>query len=166
MSRTPFKATPQLQKKIYSMAAVGVPQEVIAAIIGCSPKTLRKHFRNELDRGSAEDTAVIANTLFSMVRAGNVHALIFWNKCHGRAVSKEPDGEQSAASDDPAPPSRCVILPDNQRNPAMTERAEGIMAEARALKKKDDERKAREAQRYRAKRARTKVDRASIPDES
>ena len=44
-------------------------------------KTLRKHFRRELDRGSIEATAKVAQTLFRMAtEGGNVAAAIFWMK--------------------------------------------------------------------------------------
>jgi hypothetical protein len=58
----------------------GVPQDDIARIVGCGPKILRKHFRDELDRGVAEANAKIAEFLFAAATAGNIAAMIFWMK--------------------------------------------------------------------------------------
>ncbi len=44
-------------------------------------KTLRKHFRAELDRGTVEANAKVAQSLFQMATQGkNVAAAIFWMK--------------------------------------------------------------------------------------
>ena len=45
------------------------------------PKTLRKYFHAELERGSVEATAKVAQSLFQIATAGkNVAAAIFWMK--------------------------------------------------------------------------------------
>ena len=63
------------------MSGFGVPQPDIAVHVGIDPKTLRKHFREELDRGSIEATAKVAQSLFNMATQGNnVAAAIFWMK--------------------------------------------------------------------------------------
>jgi hypothetical protein len=63
------------------MSGFGVPQPDIATQIGIDPKTLRQHFREELDRGSIEATAKVAQSLFNMATTGNnVAAAIFWMK--------------------------------------------------------------------------------------
>jgi len=36
----------------------------IVRVVGVDPKTLRKHYRNELDLGSTEATAKVAELLF------------------------------------------------------------------------------------------------------
>ena len=46
MPRPSFKATAEQRKLVKSLAAVGLRQEQICAMVGLrSPKTLRKHFR-------------------------------------------------------------------------------------------------------------------------
>src|SRR5471030_1926649 len=58
-----------------------LPQPDIAVHLGIDPKTLRKHFREELHRGSIEATAKVAQSLFNMATQGNnVAAAIFWMK--------------------------------------------------------------------------------------
>ena len=52
----------------------------IAKIVGCAPKTLRKRFRDELDRGVAEANATVSGYLLAAAKGGNVTAQIFWLK--------------------------------------------------------------------------------------
>ena len=54
MARKPFIVTDAMRERVRSLAGLGVPQVDIARIIRGDPKTLRKHFRDELDRGVAE----------------------------------------------------------------------------------------------------------------
>jgi DNA-binding Lrp family transcriptional regulator len=72
MARPAFVVNEALRETVRHLAGLGVPQEDIAKIVGCSPKTLRKRFRDELDRGVAEANAVIAGCLFAAAKAGNI----------------------------------------------------------------------------------------------
>ena len=64
-----------------AMAGLGLPQDQIALLAEMDPKTLRKHLRDELDRGMAEANVKIAQSLFNMATTGNnVAAAIFWMK--------------------------------------------------------------------------------------
>src|SRR5690242_14363816 len=40
-----------LHRQVEAMAAYGVPEESIARVVGIDPKTLRRHYREELDTG-------------------------------------------------------------------------------------------------------------------
>jgi len=63
------------------MSGLGLPQEQIAMLLEVDPKTLRKHFRDDLDRGMAEANVKIAQSLFNMATTGgSVAAAIFWMK--------------------------------------------------------------------------------------
>ncbi len=84
MARAPFKPTPELRSKVRQLGGVGVPQDDVAKLVDCSPKTLRKHFRRELDQGGAEANALVAGYLFQAAKAGNVAAQIFWLKTRAR----------------------------------------------------------------------------------
>jgi hypothetical protein len=57
MARKAFLATDAMREQVRSLAAHGIRQEDIATMIRCDTKTLRKHFRNELDLGIAEANA-------------------------------------------------------------------------------------------------------------
>src|SRR5947207_14653638 len=48
------------------------------------PKTLRKHYREELDLGETKANAQVAGFLFNSARTGNVTAQIFWLKTRAR----------------------------------------------------------------------------------
>ena len=76
-----FEPTDEQRRTVKAMSGFGVPQPDIAIHIGIDPKTLRKWFRDELDRGSIEATTKVAQSLFRMATEGNnVAAAIFWMK--------------------------------------------------------------------------------------
>ena len=76
MARTVFVVNDGLREEVRHLADLGVPQDDIAKIIGCTAKTLRKRFRDELDRGVAEANATISGFLFAAAKAGNITAMI------------------------------------------------------------------------------------------
>jgi hypothetical protein len=76
-----FEPTEDQRRTVRALSGYGVPQDGIAIHIGVDPKTLRKHFREELDRGSVEATAKVAQTLFHLATVEkNVPSVIFWMK--------------------------------------------------------------------------------------
>ena len=101
------------------LAGVGVPQDDIARIIGCAPKTLCKRCREDLDRGVAEANATIAGYLFAAAKAGNIAAIIFWLKtrAHWRERTATDEG---APAVDGEPHSEILLLPDNCRDHDLT----------------------------------------------
>lgn len=121
MARKPFATDDAMRRKVQELAGLGVPQEDISRIIGCAAKTLRKQFRDELDRGMAEANAAVAGYLFAAAKAGNIIAQIFWLK--SRARWREVGGPEQTASDDDAGSNSktVVVLPDNTRDPELTE---------------------------------------------
>src|SRR3954454_17328002 len=82
MPRPTFLPTTDQRRQVRSMAAYGIKQEDIARSVGLrSPKTLRRHFREELDRASTEANAQVAQTLFKLASSGkSPAATIFWLK--------------------------------------------------------------------------------------
>ena len=94
MPRPQLKPNEEQRRLVKSMAAMGIPHEDIARKIGVrSPKTLRRHFREELDLGSTEANYKVAQTLFKMATSGEcVAATIFWMKTR--------NGPSERASDD------------------------------------------------------------------
>ena len=77
-----FKPTDQEREQVEQMSAVGIPQESICRVIrdGIDDKTLRKHFRKELDTAAAKANANIGNTLYNKAMGGDTSALIWWSK--------------------------------------------------------------------------------------
>ena len=104
-----FEPTVEQRRTVRTMAGFGVPQDDIATYVGVDPKTLRKHFREELDRGSIEATAKVAQSLFNMATAGgNVAAAIFWMKA--RAGWREKNTLEIAGKDGaPAGPPGLIV---------------------------------------------------------
>jgi hypothetical protein len=121
MARKAFVVNDEKRDKVRYLAGLGVPQDDIAKIIGCVAKTLRKHFRDELDRGVAEAKATIAGYLFAAAKAGNVTAQIFYLKTQGHW--REGAAPNLPISDTEAEPNSNVILvlPDNRRDPELTQ---------------------------------------------
>jgi hypothetical protein len=108
--------TDAMRERVQRLSGVGVPQDDIADIIDCDPKTLRKHFPNELRRGVAEANVAVASYLFAKAKEGHVTAQIFWLKTRarwreGRALEDPVPGAEAGSN------SYVVILPDNGRDP-------------------------------------------------
>ena len=81
MQGAPFEPTEEQRRTVRAMAGYGVPQNDIATLLEIDAKTLRKHFRRELDRGAIEATAKVGQSLFRMATEGqSVAAAIFWMK--------------------------------------------------------------------------------------
>ena len=82
MARPKFTPTVEQRKQVKALAAYGISQDEIAKYIDVAPKTLRKHFRRELELGIIDAKARIANKLYQIATTGNgnVAALIFLAK--------------------------------------------------------------------------------------
>ena len=57
------------------MAAYGIPEPDIARVAGVDPKTLRKHYRESLDNGSAKLEAQLAQNLLRIAQGHDRQAL-------------------------------------------------------------------------------------------
>jgi len=111
-----------MREKVRYLAGVGLPQDDIAKIFDCSPKTLRKHLHRELGRGAAEAHATVAGYLFAAAKGGNITAIIFWLKSRG-GWKETAAHEVSGTDEKPDPGSGVIVyIPDNGRDPEFTER--------------------------------------------
>ena len=115
MARKPFAVNDAMRERVRCLAGLGVRQDDIARIVGCAPKTLRKRFRDDLDRGAAEAIATVASQLFANAKAGNVTAQIFILKTRAGWREDEP----TSAAETPSH-GEILLLPDNRRNPELT----------------------------------------------
>jgi hypothetical protein len=71
MARPTFKPTEEQRRTVKSLSAYGIKQEAIARVLHLrSPKTLRKHFREELTLGEIEGVAQVAQTHYQMAKSG------------------------------------------------------------------------------------------------
>ena len=91
MSRKAHQPDPAQRRQVEAMAAYGIPADDISRVVAIDAKTLRKHYRDELDLGTAKANAQVAGFLFNSARNGNVTAQIFWLKT--RAGWKETPSE-------------------------------------------------------------------------
>jgi hypothetical protein len=80
MSRKLYQPTAESRQLVQLHATIGTQQEVIADIIGIDAKTLRKHYREELDQSMAKANAQIAGALFNNAKHGDTAAMIVWMK--------------------------------------------------------------------------------------
>jgi hypothetical protein len=108
MPRPRLNPTDDQRNEVKSLSGYGLHQADIARMIGIrSPKTLRKHFRNELDRGMLEGTAKVYQTHYRMATGGkNLAATLSWLNRHDRRSGK---GNAGAAT-----PPTFIIVPDDE----------------------------------------------------
>lgn len=80
LPRIAHKPTDDTRKSVKAMAAYGIPHLDISTAVGITTKTLRKHYRAELDVGHINANAQVVGSLFKLAIGGNVTAAIFWTK--------------------------------------------------------------------------------------
>jgi predicted ArsR family transcriptional regulator len=113
MPRPSFRPTSEQQRIVKSMAALGTRHEDIATILEITPKTLRKHFRQELTRGAIEANAKVGQTLFAMATSGrNTAATIYWERTRGTRRGRDRETDTG-----PMAPPQIIIRtdPDEKR---------------------------------------------------
>jgi hypothetical protein len=90
MGRRRHEPDPAQCRQVEAMAGYGVPEADIACVLEIDPKTLRRHYRRELDKGHIKASAKVAENLYRMATGEGreaVTAAIFWLKT--RASWKE-----------------------------------------------------------------------------
>lgn len=82
--RPPFKPTAAQREKVKWLAIAGVKQDrIVEHVGGIDGKTLRAHFREELDLGKEEILALGVSKIVDAMRRGEAWALCFYMKCRG-----------------------------------------------------------------------------------
>ena len=90
--------TDEQRRLVESTSGLGLPHEQIAMLVDIDDKTLRKHYRRELDMGKAKANSQIAKTLYQKATAGDTTSLIWWTKAQMRwsetnnTILQNPDG--------------------------------------------------------------------------
>lgn len=82
--------TPETRAQVSALYSYGIPQEEIAGFIGVDAKTLRKHYRHELDTAHVKANAAVGKFLYQnasgqTLKDGASHsdcvrAAMFWAK--------------------------------------------------------------------------------------
>jgi len=108
MAQSPHEPTDRDRKTVESMAAYGVPQPDIAAVIGISHPTLRKYYADELATATSRANAKVAEFLYTAASGAALNrgasyadctrAAMFWLKTRAQWRETEriehsgPDG--------------------------------------------------------------------------
>jgi hypothetical protein len=93
--RPSFQPKEEQRKLVKSLSAMGLCQDDICDMVGLrSPKTLRKHFRQELASGMAEANTAVARVAYEMAVSGRYPAMtFFWAKCQRKRVEQVEEEE-------------------------------------------------------------------------
>jgi hypothetical protein len=85
--RPAFRPTDEQHRQVEAMVGYGIPEDQICRLITnqqtkrpIDGKTLRRHFRSEIETGQVKANVSVAQSLFRMAIGGNVAAAIFWLK--------------------------------------------------------------------------------------
>lgn len=96
--RPVFAPTDKQRETVKNMTALGARQDDICILLDIDEKTLRKHFRRELDTGLIQANMAVGATLFKMATSGQVpSATFFWMKT--RAGYKETNVHEHTGKD-------------------------------------------------------------------
>jgi len=110
MPRPRLKPTAEQRRLVKAMAAMGIWQENIGSMLKIrSPKTLRKFFREELDRGLTEATFNMEQAQYKAGIAGNIEAQKNWLSRHKRCTE--------AAARPAASPPPFIVCPEPKDKP-------------------------------------------------
>jgi hypothetical protein len=125
MGRPAHMPDPMLRRQVEAMAGYGVTEAQIAGLIGIDTKTLRKHYRNELDHGHVKANVKVAENLFRKATGEGreaVTAAIFWMKA--RAQWREVSLHQhDVATHEPVTVIRRIIVsPSPNGDPSPSDR--------------------------------------------
>lgn len=107
-TKPPHEPTDKTRAEVEALKSFGVPQSDIARYIGIDPKTLRLHYRDEIDNAQTKANATVARFLYQAASgkaldrgagyADCIRAAMFWAKT--RMQWRETDRPQ----DEEAPP--------------------------------------------------------------
>ena len=87
MARPRHQPDEMQRRQVEALAGYGVPEAEISGMIGIDAKTLRKHYRHELDHGHTKANAKVAENLYRKATGEgreSVTAAIFWLKARAR----------------------------------------------------------------------------------
>ena len=87
MGSPSHKPDPVTRRQVEAMAAYGIPEADIAQVMEIDPKTLRRHYRPELDTGHIKANSRMAENLYRKAMGDGsqaVTATIFWLKTRAR----------------------------------------------------------------------------------
>jgi hypothetical protein len=98
VGRKPHEPTKQTIELVSLHATMGTDQETIADLLDIDSKTLRKHYRKELDHSVAKANAKMGGVLYNKALAGDTTAMIFWMKTRAGFREKQDEQKQPPTS--------------------------------------------------------------------
>jgi hypothetical protein len=121
--RPEHEVTSRSRAQVQVMHAHGIPHRIIAKVIGCAPKTLRKHYREDLRDASLQVEASMGAVIVAAARNGAWGAAKYWLMTNSKDPRWRTPEPHSLSGDPNAPPVQIsaearvtVYLPDNQRD--------------------------------------------------
>lgn len=75
--RPPFEPTTSQRRRVEKLAAKGMSQVEIAAVVGIAKKTLAKHFADELARGHGLCRRDLLTFMWAAAKRGRVSAILW-----------------------------------------------------------------------------------------
>jgi len=95
--RPPFSPTAKHRDRVMLLAAGGIPQPAIAAVLGCCERTLRSCFKTELETGRGVARARVLEQLAAAAKRGNVSAMKALAAAFDRGGHQEQIASETAA---------------------------------------------------------------------
>jgi len=80
VTKPSHKPNEEQRKMVAQYTAVGTPQIDVARVLNIDVKTLRKHYREELDTAATKANANVGGKLYNKAMAGDTTAAIWWSK--------------------------------------------------------------------------------------
>ena len=117
-----FKPTPEQEKVCSLGVGFGLTHVQIGKLVGCDPKTLRKHFGHALETGRERLTMDIGSQLYKKAMNGDTISAIFLAKTKGgfqEKVEHEGIPNQISVSFSLDPPKDMKVVEEvsNEKNP-------------------------------------------------
>lgn len=109
--RKPHQPTDETRELVKMHAMVGTTQDTVAKMLGIAEKTLRLHYRDELDFGLASVNADVGGALYRKAMDGDTAAMIFWLKTRARWSERQEIDHMS--SDGTMTPTKIQIVGPN-----------------------------------------------------
>ena len=85
--RPAYQPSDETGRQVEMLSGIGVPEEMMARMVGIDRKTLTKYYRDQIDNGAAKATTKVAKRLFDIAMSDTKESLtacIFWLKCRAR----------------------------------------------------------------------------------
>ncbi len=129
VGRPPHEPTYRQREQVEGLAALWVPQRAIAAFLGISENTLRKHYPDELDRGAALGDIALGNCFRAKLEAGDTAAVIYATKIRF-GWSERMKLEHSGPNGGPLQAEHYFAIPEDQRRQTLQALASRVLGAA------------------------------------